>query len=100
MAPVLSRSLASASLAYLPPSSPFALNTAQKRVSYLRRSTFLPRNDFRNGLSVKSLRRREVSKKLGVRCDAAVAEKEASETDGEKFEYQAEVCVIDVYLII
>ncbi|KAL8161432.1 hypothetical protein V2J09_012921 [Rumex salicifolius] len=91
MAPVLSRSLASASLAYLPPSSPFTLNTAQKRVSYLRRSSFLPRNDFRNGLSVKGLRRREVSKKLGVRCDAAVAEKEASETDGEKFEYQAEV---------
>lgn len=29
---------------------------------------------------------------MGARCEAAVAEKEAEETsDGEKFEYQAEV---------
>jgi len=29
--------------------------------------------------------------KFDVRCDAAVAEKEAPEASGEKFEYQAEV---------
>jgi hypothetical protein len=27
-----------------------------------------------------------------VKCEAAVAEKGADETSGEKFEYQAEVC--------
>ncbi|KAM0936473.1 putative Heat shock protein Hsp90 family [Dioscorea sansibarensis] len=40
----------------------------------------------KRGLSQKGLRLRR-----GIRCDAAVAEKDAEETSGEKFEYQAEV---------
>lgn len=31
------------------------------------------------------------NKRVGIRCDAAVADKEAPDTSGEKFEYQAEV---------
>lgn len=31
------------------------------------------------------------NRRVGIRCDSAVAEKEAADTSGEKFEYQAEV---------
>lgn len=38
------------------------------------------------------MKERKRGGKMGARCEAAVAEKEAEETsDGEKFEYQAEV---------
>ncbi|GAB4834904.1 hypothetical protein Ancab_033171 [Ancistrocladus abbreviatus] len=63
MAPVLGRSLASASLASLSPST-FAFRNTHGKVIH--------------------------SNRLAVRCDAAIAEQEAPETEGEKFEYQAE----------
>lgn len=43
-----------------------------------------------SGLKWKLERR---DSRIAVRCEAAVAEKEASDTSGEKFEYQAEVCL-------
>lgn len=53
----------------------------------------MPQNGTRNGLSRAGLKwnleRR--NNQVAVRCEAAVAEKESSETAGEKFEYQAEV---------
>ncbi|TKY69492.1 Heat shock cognate 90 kDa protein [Spatholobus suberectus] len=87
MAPVLSRSMAAASLASLPPSSPLA------RASPLR-SAFLPpqlgrRRCFSPSAGLKWTQRREGRGGLAVRCEAAVAEKD--EATGEKFEYQAEV---------
>jgi heat shock protein beta len=99
MAPVLSRSLATASLASLPSSSsfPFSVrNINSNRVLNLT-SAFLPQNGLRNrkgfnsstGLSWKFERRNH---RFGLRCEAAaVAEKEAADTSGENFEYQAEV---------
>ncbi|GAB4840179.1 hypothetical protein Ancab_020944 [Ancistrocladus abbreviatus] len=93
MAPVLSRSLASASLASLPSSS-FAFRNTHSKVLHLK-TNFLPQNRLRNGLTLagrkfsSKLERR--ANRLAVRCDAAVAEQEAPETEGEKFEYQAEV---------
>ncbi|KAL6294921.1 hypothetical protein ACE6H2_003063 [Prunus campanulata] len=91
MAPVLSRSLATASLASLPSSSPFTLRNPSKALSL--RSAFVPQNGLRKGFSCGGLKWKLESKNRGIsiRCDAAVAEKEATDTPGEKFEYQAEV---------
>lgn len=36
---------------------------------------------------------------MRVRCEAAVAEKESEEASGEKFEYQAEVCLCFFYIL-
>lgn len=91
MAPVLSRSITSASVASLPSFS--AKNGTNNKALNLR-SAFLPQNGFRNNFSCTGLKwkveRRE--NRVVVRCEAAVAEKEAAETsDGETHEYQAEV---------
>ncbi|PON76757.1 Heat shock protein Hsp90 family [Trema orientale] len=93
MAPVLSRSLASASLASLPSSSPFTVRSPNGVFNL--RSAFVPQNGLRRkALSSSShlkwkLERR--NNRIGVRCEATVAEKEETDTSGEKFEYQAEV---------
>lgn len=91
MAPVLSRSIATASLASLPSSSPFLARNSS-RVLHLR-SAFVPLNVPRKSFSCAGLKWKLGRKngRVDVRCDAAVAEKEASESSGEKFEYQAEV---------
>lgn len=101
MAPVLSRSMATASLASLPSSSPFA----PTRSSSALRSAFLPPQPARRkcfssaaALKWKNNDRRRNGGRLSVRCDAAVAEKE--EATGEKFEYQAEVSSESIYPII
>ncbi|KAF7827923.1 heat shock protein 90-5, chloroplastic [Senna tora] len=92
MAPVLSRSFATASLASLPSSSPFASRTTHR--SSTLRSVFLPPNGgLPKGLSSSGLQWKLQKRNNGltVRCDAAVAEKEATDAPGEQFEYQAEV---------
>ncbi|KAH7839590.1 hypothetical protein Vadar_006081 [Vaccinium darrowii] len=96
MAPVLSRSLASASVASRPSrQSPlFSSNNTTGRVFSIKRSAFVPQNGLRNSFSSSGLKwkveRRD--KGLVVRCEAtAVAEKEVPETSGERHEYQAEV---------
>lgn len=94
MAPALSRSLASASVASLPS---FSSTNAVNRVFASRRSAFIPQNGLRNSFSKSGLKwkveRRETG--LAVRCEAAggaaVAEKEVPEASGERHEYQAEV---------
>ncbi|KAA8532836.1 hypothetical protein F0562_033047 [Nyssa sinensis] len=90
MAPVLSR-ITSASVASLPYSSSFSLKSNNKVFNF--RSSFLPQNGLRNSFSPSGLKwkieRRESP--VVVRCEAAVAEKEAPETSGETHEYQAEV---------
>ncbi|EXB44914.1 Endoplasmin-like protein [Morus notabilis] len=92
MAPVLSRSLATASLASLPSSSPFTARRSPNIFSL--RSAFVPPNGLRrkglscSGLNWKLQRR---NGNFAVRCEATVAEKEAADASGEKFEYQAEV---------
>ncbi|KAI4357947.1 hypothetical protein L6164_001861 [Bauhinia variegata] len=92
MAPVLSRSLATASLA-LPSSSPFIARNTQRTSIF--RSTLVPQNSFRKEFSCAGLnwKLQKRNNRIAVRCEAAVAEKEASDRDapGEKFEYQAEV---------
>ncbi|XP_057542680.1 heat shock protein 90-5, chloroplastic [Amaranthus tricolor] len=90
MAPVLSRSLQSASLASLPSSSSsFALKSKVFNLS----SSFCPHNKLPRNCPKFSISKnfRRKPNKLSVRCDAAVAEQEAPEASGEKFEYQAEV---------
>lgn len=91
MAPVLSRSLTTASLASLPSSSSLSSGN-NSRVLGLR-SAFLPQNGFRRGFSCGGLKWKleKRNDRVVVRCEAAVAEKEAAEGSGEKFEYQAEV---------
>ncbi|KAB5544703.1 hypothetical protein DKX38_012815 [Salix brachista] len=90
MAPVLSRSLAtSASLISLPSS----ITHPNNKVLNLK-SVFLPRNNgLRNEFSCSGLKCKleKRNNRISVRCEAAVAEKEATDTSGEKFEYQAEV---------
>ena len=56
-------------------------------------TAFLPQNGFRKGVSCAGLKWKieKKSNRIAVRCEAAVAEKEAAESPGEKFEYQAEV---------
>ncbi|KAG6426175.1 hypothetical protein SASPL_110393 [Salvia splendens] len=94
MAPVLSRSLASAAMAVTPNMSSFSIKSAGKSNRGFLRSAFLPncglKNTFlRSGLEWKAEGRRSG---VVVRCEAAaVAEKEAPESSGETFEYQAEV---------
>ncbi|KAK9008531.1 hypothetical protein V6N11_075420 [Hibiscus sabdariffa] len=86
MAPVLSRSLATPSLAPLP------LTNSNK--AFNLRSSFLPPNGLSKAFSCTGLRWKleKRNNRIAVRCEAsAVAEKEAEETSGEKFEYQAEV---------
>ncbi|XP_022725781.1 heat shock protein 90-5, chloroplastic-like isoform X2 [Durio zibethinus] len=86
MAPVLSRSLASPSLVFLPLTNP------NKAVN--PRSSFVPRNGLNKTFSCTGLRWKleKRNNRTAVWCEAsAVAEKEAEETSGEKFEYQAEV---------
>ncbi|XP_050372150.1 heat shock protein 90-5, chloroplastic [Argentina anserina] len=88
MAPVLSRSLSTASLASLPS---FSLRNPNKALNL--RSTFLPQNGFRKGFTCGGLKWRVETnnRQVTVRCDAAVAEKEVADAPGEEFEYQAEV---------
>ncbi|KAF8378528.1 hypothetical protein HHK36_029871 [Tetracentron sinense] len=91
MAPVLSRISANPSMASLPSSSSFLVKNNNKFLKL--GTTFLPQNVFRNGFSCGGLKwkleRRD--SRMAIRCDAVVAEKEAPDTSGEKFEYQAEV---------
>ncbi|OMO93656.1 Heat shock protein Hsp90 [Corchorus capsularis] len=86
MAPVLSRSLATPSLASLPLTNP--------NKAFAFRSAFLPQNGLNKAFSCSGLRWKFEKKnnRIAVRCEAsAVAEKDAEEASGEKFEYQAEV---------
>ncbi|EYU28898.1 hypothetical protein ABFS82_12G088300 [Erythranthe guttata] len=94
MAPVLSRSLASAAVAAVPYTASFSIKNTGKSSRGFLRSAFLPRNGLKNSFSRSGLEwkleRRQSS--VVVRCEAAaVAEKEAPQADGETYEYQAEV---------
>lgn len=93
MAPALSRGLAGAPLASLPSSSSssFSLKKGNKVLSL--RSAFLPQNGLRTGFSCGGLKWKleKRNDRVSIRCESAVAEKEAGETSGEQFEYQAEV---------
>ncbi|KAJ8426787.1 hypothetical protein Cgig2_007842 [Carnegiea gigantea] len=93
MAPVLTRSLASASLASLPSSSSLVLpKTHNKGLN--SSGSFCPPNGVpRNWPKCNMGRKlhRTGLNKLSVRCFAVVADKEAPEASGEKYEYQAEV---------
>ncbi|KAL7091191.1 hypothetical protein ACP275_12G090400 [Erythranthe tilingii] len=94
MAPVLSRSLASAAVAAVPYTASFSIKNSGKSNRGFLRSAFLPRNGLKNSFSRSGLEwkleRRQSS--VVVRCEvAAVAEKEAPQADGETYEYQAEV---------
>uniref|UniRef100_A0A7N0TDH1 Histidine kinase/HSP90-like ATPase domain-containing protein n=1 Tax=Kalanchoe fedtschenkoi TaxID=63787 RepID=A0A7N0TDH1_KALFE len=89
MAPVLSGSLASASLASLQP-----LELRKGRSFCALKSSFLPRNGLRSLVTRGGLKWNVERRRSGVvvRCEAAaVAEKEETEAGAEKFEYQAEV---------
>ncbi|OAY47426.1 heat shock protein 90-5, chloroplastic [Manihot esculenta] len=93
MAPVLSRSLTAASLVSLPSSTPFSRKHLGSK-SFALRSPFLPQNNgLKKGFSCTGLnwKLERRNNRIAVRCEAAVAEKEAADTSGEKFEYQAEV---------
>lgn len=100
MSPVLNRSLATASLAYLPSTSAFLVRNSNGVLNL--RSSFSPQNGSRKGFYSAGLKwkleRRD--NRVAVRCEAAVAEKEASESSGEKFEYQAEVGLFRLQLIL
>ncbi|XP_040374294.1 heat shock protein 90-5, chloroplastic isoform X3 [Rosa chinensis] len=88
MAPVLSRSLSTASLASLPS---LTLRNPNKVLNL--RSAFVPQNGLRKGFACGGLKWRleTQNRQVTVRCDAAVAEKEVANTPGEEFQYQAEV---------
>ncbi|KAK1552754.1 hypothetical protein Q3G72_022993 [Acer saccharum] len=89
----MSRSLAAASLVSLPSSTPFSFKHANNKALSLR-SAFLPQqNVLRKGFSCAGLNWniQKSNDRIVVRCEAAVAEKEAADTSGEKYEYQAEV---------
>ncbi|XP_008788962.1 heat shock protein 90-5, chloroplastic-like [Phoenix dactylifera] len=91
MAPVLSRSPGTSSVsAFGFPSSPLVSNPP-RAVSF--RSSVLPQSLLaRKGFPSAGLRwKLEKDSRMVVRCEAAVADKEAEEASGEKFEYQAEV---------
>ncbi|KAL3824011.1 hypothetical protein ACJIZ3_020040 [Penstemon smallii] len=94
MAPVLSRSLTSASVVAIPYTSSFSLKNSDKSNRGFLRSAFLPRNGLKNRFSRSGLEwklEREHSRVV-VRCEAsAVAEKEAPDSAEETHEYQAEV---------
>ncbi|KAL5987484.1 hypothetical protein ACLOJK_035232 [Asimina triloba] len=93
MAPVLSRSVGTTSI----PSLHFQTCLKNNRRGLKLGTSFLPRALFRSSLSAASglkwkLDERKVGGRMvSVRCEAAVAEKDAEEASGEKFEYQAEV---------
>ncbi|XP_074583638.1 heat shock protein 90-5, chloroplastic [Curcuma longa] len=94
MAPVLSRcSLGTSFTAALhPPSTAVRSNSA--RALRFRTSSFVPLPLQSRGLFAIAGLRCKVERRgrgIGIRCDAAVAEKGAEEASGEKFEYQAEV---------
>ncbi|KAH6797866.1 Chaperone protein htpG family protein [Perilla frutescens var. hirtella] len=94
MAPVLSRSLASAAMAVSPNTSCFSIKSGGKSSRGLLRSAFLPRSGLKNAFLRSGLEWKVERRPSGVvvRCDAsAVAEKEAPESAGETYEYQAEV---------
>lgn len=88
MAPVLSRSLTTAALTSVPL---YKINNS-RRVFNLR-SSFIPPNALGKGFSPSGLKWKLEKRcsRVAVRCEAGVAEKEAPDTTGEKFEYQAEV---------
>ncbi|KAF2321390.1 hypothetical protein GH714_040979 [Hevea brasiliensis] len=93
MAPVLSRSLAAASLVSLSSSTPFSRKHLSCK-SFSLRSPFWPQNNgLRKGFSCtgRNWKLEKRNNRIAVRCEAAVAEKEAADSSGEKFEYQAEV---------
>ncbi|XP_073003632.1 heat shock protein 90-5, chloroplastic [Typha latifolia] len=92
MAPVLSRSLGISSVSAFQLSSSRLTSTARKAPAF--RNSFLPPSVVsRSGFTPVGLRwgmeKRE--RRMVVKCEAAVADKEAEEASGEKFEYQAEV---------
>ncbi|URD74144.1 Heat shock protein [Musa troglodytarum] len=92
MAPVLIQSLGTSSTASLHPPSTLLRSSSARALRF--RPSFLPRPLLsRSSFPAAGLRckveRRE--RRMGPRCEAAVAEKEADEASGEKFEYQAEV---------
>lgn len=92
MAPFLSRSLGTSSVSACGfPSSPLVSNP-RRALSF--RSSFLPRYGLpKKGFPSGGLRWKvgKSESRMVVRCDAAVADTEAEEASGEKFEYQAEV---------
>ncbi|OIW21664.1 hypothetical protein TanjilG_07569 [Lupinus angustifolius] len=90
MAPVLSRSITAVSLALVP-----SLTSTNAKRGSIFRSAFLPPQ---NGpikciYPLKWNQQQRINKRVSVKCEAAVAEKEDATDDapGEKFEYQAEV---------
>lgn len=94
MAPVLSRSLASAAMAVTPNTASFSIKSGVKSNRGLLRSAFLPRSGLKNAFLRSGLEWKVERRQSGVvvRCEAsAVAEKEAPESAGETYEYQAEV---------
>lgn len=94
MAPGFCRSSASASLVCLPSSTSFSLKHHPNNKLFNLRSAFLPQNNgVKRGFSCAGLRWKleKRNNRIGVRCQAAVAEEEAADTSSEKFEYQAEV---------
>ncbi|KAL6538841.1 hypothetical protein OROMI_025167 [Orobanche minor] len=94
MAPVVSRSLAGAAVTAIPRTPPFSVKSSCKIGGGLFGSVFLPRNGSKNTFSRSGLEWKLERKesRVVVRCEAAaVAEKEAPQTDGETYEYQAEV---------
>lgn len=103
MAPVLSRSLASASVAPIPhTAASFSLKNFGNSNRVVLRSAILPRNRLKNSLTRSGLEwkleRRE--RRVAVRCEAAaVAEKEAADSSEETREYQAEVLSLFAFLI-
>ncbi|KAG1363739.1 heat shock protein 90-5, chloroplastic [Cocos nucifera] len=94
MASILSRSLGTCPVSAFGLSSSFPLvatngqRAAPSRSSFLPQS-LLPKKGFPSAGLRWKLEKRE--NRMVVRCEAAVAEKKAEETSGEKFEYQAEV---------
>lgn len=94
MAPVLSRSLASAAMAVSPNTACFSTKSGGKSSRGSLRNVFLPRSGLKNAFLRSGLEWKVERRQSGVvvRCEAsAVAEKEAPESAGETFEYQAEV---------
>ncbi|KAL3654334.1 hypothetical protein CASFOL_004015 [Castilleja foliolosa] len=94
MAPVVSRSLAATPMAAIPRTASFSVKSVGQSSRGLFRSAFLPKNGLKNTFSRSGLEWKLERKesRVVVKCEgAAVAEKEAPETDGETYEYQAEV---------
>ncbi|RWR77014.1 Heat shock protein Hsp90 family [Cinnamomum micranthum f. kanehirae] len=95
MAQILSRSLGAASATSLAFSPFSSVSSKDRRVGNIGNS-FLPqqakvRINRSSSAALRWRLGRRRSRTATVRCEAGVAEKEAAETSGEKFEYQAEV---------